>query len=279
VPKPPVFSGAAGSGGGKPGGLGKYFDKALYYFENPYRSSSGILPPSSPKADLNNLTASATAPTHRRSYNSKVGGYYSFRTASSQYFSLASDVTDAQSEVFIAALVRVYNGGVFHVGRGADGSGNGWSIIMESRTADCTSYALTTSTGNTTQSAATSGLVSGRWTLVTYAYKSGSYIKVGKDGSWHTTSAFAATTLRSSTVGLSIGKANSASTGSSNCECAFVGIGTSIPTDKQLRYIHWAIRNGVELPPPAGDTNPPPGDDPGDGNSGVQSRILLLGVG
>jgi hypothetical protein len=265
------------SGGGKPGGVGKYFDKALYYFEHPYRavsSESGLISPSDPKADINDLTPSG-APTHMRSYNPKIGGYYKFRTASNQFFSLASDVTNAQSEVFIAALVRVYNGGVFHVGRGADGSGNGWSIIMESRTADCTSYALTTSTGDTTQSAATSGLVSGRWTLVTYAYKSGSYIKVGKDGSWHTTSAFAATTLRSSTVGLSVGKANSAATGSSNCECAFLGIGTSIPTDKQLRYIHWAIRNGVELPPPSGEG--PPGDDP---NDGARVHMLtLLGAG
>jgi hypothetical protein len=273
VPKPPVISASGGKGGGgKPGGVAKYFDKALYFFEHPYRSSSFVLPPSSPQADLNNLSASATPPSHRRSYKSNVGGYYRFASASSQYFELANDVDDAAEQVFIACLFRLR------------GSGNGPVITRGYGTADhsilcyanATEAQMVINDGVADRvAAATVTLVPGKWYLLTGAYDKASYVKVGIDGAWLASTNITGS-LANSATGFRMQFFNNAANG--NVDMAFFGIGTTIPTDKQTRYIHWAIRNGVELPPPAGDTKPPPGDDPGDGGNTL-GRMLLLGAG
>jgi hypothetical protein len=275
VPKPPVSAGAGGSGGGKPGGLSKYFNKALYYFEHPYRATSSVLPPSSPQADLNNLTASATPPAHRRSYNSKVGGYYRFADASSQSFELGVDIADNQDSLFVAALVRP------RVGNAADASylfgGHGSTKCIDWRLdAEVMTSYVQTNVGAEIIDYVFERAHYGEWLLAMFAYKLNTYHKIGINGVWIDSAAITNTSFGGTgDVDMFIGASGNAGeffTG----DIAFLGVGTSIPTDKQLRYIHWAIRNGVELPPPSGEG--PPGDDPGDGGTSVP-LMTLMGVG
>jgi hypothetical protein len=275
VPKPPLQAGTGG--GGKPGGLGKYFDKALYFFEHPYTAGqSGVLPPPSGLADLNYLTASATPPTHRRSYNPKVGGYYSFADASSQSFALGTDIADNQDSLFVAALVRP------RVGNAADASylfgGHGSTKCIDWRLdAEVMTSYIQTNAGAEIIDFIFERAHYGEWMLAMFAYKLNTYHKIGINGAWIDSANITNTSFGGTgDVDLFIGHSGNAGeyfTG----DIAFLGVGTAIPTAQQIRYIHYAVRNGVELPPPSGDG--PPGDDPGDGNSGSTGRILLLGVG
>lgn len=273
MPKPPVISASGGSGGGKPGGLGKYFDKALYYFEYPYRSTSGVLPPSSPKADLNNLTATGT-PLHRRVYDPRIGGYYRFAKADTDYFTLASGIADNQAEVFMTALVRPrgtiagdseYLFGGYQATKALDWRIGVERILGQTRLNtgdDVTSYTFPRS-------------MAGTWVVVMFAYKLNTYNKCGYNGAWVDTNTITNTSLAGTgDATLRIGYSG-ISTEYFDGDVAFLGVGTSIPTDRQIKYISNVLLTGMELPPPSGDG--PPGDDPGDGTGGFR-RLTLLGA-
>jgi hypothetical protein len=274
VPKPPVISASGGSGGGKPGGLGKYFDKALYYFEYPYRSSSAILPPSSPKADLNNLTATGT-PLHRKVYDPRIGGYYRFAKADTDYFTLTSGVADNQSEVFMTALVRprgtIAGDSEYLFGGYQDTKAIDWRIGAE-RILGQTRL----NTGDDVTSFTFSRSMAGTWLVVMFAYKLNTYNKCGINGAWVDTNTITnASFAGAGAVTLRIGYSG-ISTEYFDGDVAFLGVGTSVPTDRQIKYISNVQLTGMELPPPSGDG--PPGDDPNDGAT-IRGRILLLGAG
>lgn len=275
--KSPATGGS--KGGGKPGGIAKYFDKALYYFEHPYRavsSESLILPPSSPQADINDLTASATAPTHRRSYDSRVGGYYKFTKASSQSFELSLDLADDQSKIFVAALVRPRGDGAldseYLFGGHTTEKALDWRIGTDRILAQ-----TVTSAGSEVAQHAFERSMAGTWVLAMFSYELNVGQKIGINGSWLVTDLFSNTSLAGTgTVDCFIGFSGNAGEYFSG-DVAFLGVGTSIPTERQLRHIYWTIATGAELPPPSGHDFPPPGDDPSDGSS--LRNMPLLGVG
>ena len=265
--------------GGKPGGIGKYFDKALYTFEFPYRavsSASGILPPSDPRADINDLTASATPPTHRRSYDPRVGGYYRFTKASSQSFELALDIADDQPEVFVTALVRprgtAAGDSEYLFGCHSDQKSIDWRIGADRILAQ-----TVTNVGAEVISHSFERNPSGSWVLAHFAYKLNSYHKIGINGAWLVSANIANTSLagtgdHDSFIGFS-GNAGEHWSG----DCAWFGIGTTVPTDKQLRTIFFNTQNGLDVP--GGNDEPPGGGDVPPPLADEIRRMLLMGVG
>lgn len=155
---------------------------------------------------------------------------------------LATNVADAVSELFVIARVKFRAGETAEtICRGRDGSGDGWSIRTPFGATGATFYAVTTSGGAALRTAEDLRVYQPeRWYTYFGAYKSGSYVKVGVDGVWTATSAFANTGLRASTLGMGINRANSFDA-TSNYNIRFLGVGTTIPSDGDLMVLHHEI--------------------------------------
>jgi hypothetical protein len=274
---------------GKPGGIDKYFDRAIYNFEYPYRMSWGLLPPADPRADNNYIEITGASAEHRRSYDPKVGGYYRFRTALNNFFDLHTNFANGQSEIFMAALIRVHGAGGAQalIGRGV----TGWSMQWWA-TADGTILAravTTAGTGAGDKIAQTpSGMYRpGQWALVMYGYKANSYIKAGVNGRWVTTTAHASNTLRNdATYGLSIGRFGGSTNSNADIDIAFLGLGTAVPTDRQTNIVYNTLMSSRDTP--SGSNESPGGSPPLQPFNGFTSffdystdshRLKLAGLG
>jgi hypothetical protein len=272
--------GGSTNGGGKPGsGLGRYFDKCLYHFDITYHAGQqGYITPPDTRADINNLTPSATSPTHRRSYDQIVGGYYRFAAASTHYFTTASKVADATSQLFVCALVRrrdgTSNNGI--VSQSTIGvAGNPAFALYFDDTQIQMTVTNTTPTSTACNQAITTA--NGSWHLVMGCYTNGTNIKVGIDGAWLKTTVVPAGNLQNKAA-IVIGGSGDGAGPNWDGDIAFLGVGTSIPSDRQLKQIYNTLMWGADKPGGV------PGDDPGDipppePTGGTFGRLLLLGAG
>lgn len=188
------------------------------------------------------------------------GDSHRFRSASSQYWDITTNIADAISELFVIARVRFEGSGAAHpFGRGADAAaGNGWSLQTILTASEATFHVVTTSGGAALKTATSADTrAPGQWYTYMAAYKSGSYVKVGVDGIWLDTESIATTGIRSSSQGLSVNRNNSLSA-TGNFDIKMLGIGTTIPADQDLLTLHREIMaledvyadNRVLLAPP-----------------------------
>jgi hypothetical protein len=278
---PKTFSSGGGkSGGGKPGnGIGRFFDKCLYTFEYPYHAGqSGVIPPPDPRADINNLTRSATPATHRRTYDNRPGGYFRFAAASSQYFTTASKISESATQFFVCALVRrrdgTSNNGIISQSTMGVANDSAFALYF-----DDTQIQMSVASAVPTSTACNQAITTanGSWQLIMGAYTRGSNIKVGINGAWLKTTVIGTFNLNAKN-NIVIGSSGDFTTPNWDGDIAFIGIGTTIPTDRQLKQIYNTILWGADKPggipgdDPGGEV-PPPLPTPGAG------RLLLLGAG
>ncbi len=85
--------------------------------------------------------------------------------------------------------------------RGQDGSGNGWSMIIEKQSSDKMAFSIVTSAPAQVDCIGTSTLSANTWYHILCIWNKGNNLKLYVNGTLETTSASAATQLRSSTVG------------------------------------------------------------------------------
>jgi len=265
--------------GGKPGnGVGRFFDKALYFFEHPYRAvsaASDTVSPSDPRADINDMTPSATLPIHHKSYDPVVGGYVRFVSASSTKYTLDLDVADAQSEVFIAMLIRPRSTSNGHcLGRGT--TDFGFRCYVDTDQLYFEVYTSSDGLNHDVLFTGNTDCFSGKWVLAMFAYKSGSYIKVGANGRWLNSTTITSTGLRPST-GVDAIVIGQTGLGFLDGDVAMVGIGTAIPANGALATMAQTILSGSDVP--GGNSDPPGGDVPPPNPATNTGRLLLLGAG
>lgn len=160
----------------------------------------------------------------------------------SHRFVISNNISDAQSEVFCIARIMLRPGLDAHMmSRGRDGSGNGWSMQGNTDAAGGVTHVVTTSGGDALRSASYSRVNEvNTWLTVHFAYKSGAYVRCGRNGLWLAETTFSATGLRSSSVGLGINKNNSFNA-TGNFFCRLWGMGTAVPPDLELLNLHEAI--------------------------------------